>query len=482
MHACISGIGVVPFSRIHWSVRVDRQRALVVALPITHTFQEVALKNKFLSAAVVAVLAMATTSLVFAGGYQVNEHNARAMGMGGAFVAIASDASAVFFNPAGLAFQKGFSVLGGGTFIMPSSSFTSIKQNGTGTRPDASMKSQTFFPPNLYLAYNMDNLTLGLGVFAPYGLGTEWDSKWDGRFSAVKTDLQALYINPSVGYRIDDQWSVGAGISYVTGTAKLNRKIRTFSSLGPPPSLATTDGDITLDGSGSGFTFNVGVLYKASDKLSAGLAYRHVTKVKYEGDAKFTNMQALASFFPGGTGSVELPMPTNIQAGVAYKITDEFIMAADLQFVQWDAYDKLTIVLPNGPAPTGLAAAIVGPNPLQTTQVQVKNWKNSMIYRVGGEYRMEKLALRAGFLYDGTPQISPSVEPLLPDANRIEFTLGAGYMVSEMVSVDLAYQFISASDRKGSFVDLLGTTPVASYAGTYKTTANLFGVSIGLHF
>lgn len=434
------------------------------------------MKNKFLSAAVV-VLLVATTSLVFAGGYQVNEHGARAMGMGGAFVALASDASAVFFNPAGLAYQKGINVMVGGTFIMPSTSFTSA----TPVRPEAKMVSQTFFPPNVYISYNMDDITFAVGVFAPYGLGTEWESKWDGRYSAVKTDLQALYINPSVGYRINDQWSVGAGVSFITGTAKLSRKIRTLVAVLPPNPLTTTDGEITLDGSGSGFTFNAGVLYKPTQELSVGVSYRHVAKVKYEGDAKFSNMQALASYFPGGTGSVELPMPSNLQGGIAYKVTPDLTVAADIQYVVWSAYDNLTITLPSGPAPVPPSTLVLGTKPLQATSVQAKNWKDSFLYRLGGEYKMDQLTLRAGFIYDGTPQITPSVEPMLPDANRTEFTVGAGYMVSESVTVDVAYQFISSAERTGSFVDPFVVSPT-TYKGNYKSTANLFGLNLGLHF
>jgi len=197
--------------------------------------------------------------------------------------------------------------------------------------------------------------------------------------------------------------------------------------------------------------------------------------VKYEGDAKFTNMQALTSWFPGGTGSVELPMPSNLQAGFAYKAMPELTVVADLQFVMWSAYDKLTISLPDGPsqAPFGR---------LQTSSVQLKNWVDSFIYRVGAEYKMDMLTLRAGFIYDGTPQITPSVEPMLPDANRTEFTLGAGYMIDEMISVDAAYQYISSADRNGSFSDYLGTTLLAKYTGNYKSTASLIGFNVNLHF
>ncbi len=439
---------------------------------ITILSQEVALKNKILSAAVVALLVVAT-SLSLAGGYQVNEHGARAMGMGGAFVALASDASAVFFNPAGLAYQSGINVLVGGTAIMPATSFTSA----TPSLPEQKMKSQTFFPPNVYISYAMDDLTFAVGVFAPYGLGTEWEPTWSGRHSAVKTDLQAIYINPSVAYRVNDQFSVGVGASYIIGKAKLNRKQRTFSTLAPPTPSAS-DGEVNLEGDGTGFSINAGVLYKASSDLTIGASYRHLAKVKFEGDVVFSNMQALTPYFPGGKGSVELPMPSNMQAGLAYNLSSDLTVALDFQYVLWSAYEKLTIVVPTGPA----APAGLGGQPLQATSTSAKDWENAMLIRVGGEYRMDKLTLRAGFIYDATPQPDKSVEPMLPDANRIEFTVGAGYMLTDMISVDAAYQFISSAERTGSFTDALGTTVIANYTGNYKSTANLLGINIGLRF
>jgi long-chain fatty acid transport protein len=88
---------------------------------------------------------------------------------------------------------------------------------------------------------------------------------------------------------------------------------------------------------------------------------------------------------------------------------------------------------------------------------------------------MDKLALRAGFIYDATPQPDKAVDPTLPDANRIEVTVGAGYQLTGMISIEVAYQYVKASDRTV-------TAPTNSFPGTYKTTANLFGVNLGLKF
>jgi long-chain fatty acid transport protein len=99
---------------------------------------------------------------------------------------------------------------------------------------------------------------------------------------------------------------------------------------------------------------------------------------------------------------------------------------------------------------------------------------------------MDKLALRAGFIYDKTPQPDAVVEPMLPDANRMEATIGFGYDFSKNVNVSATYQFISFSDRNGtvSYKTALPVvvSPATTINGAYSNSANLFGVNVGLSF
>lgn len=429
---------------------------------------------------IVLVVLMVCGSAAFAGGYQINEQGARATAMGGAFVAQASDGSAIFFNPAGLAFQQGFKVLLGSTIIIPSSKFTS-------SRGETKMVDQTFTPVNFYATYSFDNgLTVGVGVFNPYGLGTEWPNDWDGRQMSVKTDLQTWYINPTIAYKFSDKFSVGVGVSYVTGSVKLKQRVTTLKSLLPSPSPSATDGTVALDGTGNGINWNVGLLYKPTTDLSIGLSYRALTKIDFSGTAAFTDMAALGgpvpvNFFPGGTGKTTLPFPSNLFVGVAYNLTKDFTVEADFQYVGWKAYDQLKLDIPVGPAyPPYIPAPLQGPSTL------VKNWDDGYLIRVGGEYRLEKLALRAGFIYDKTPQPDNVVEPMLPDANRVEVTLGLGYEITKNIAIHADYQMISFSDRSGtiSYKTALPTTiiPATVINGTYVQSANLFGVNLAFGF
>ncbi|MDE3057764.1 MAG: porin [Bacteroidota bacterium] len=401
-----------------------------------------------------------------AGGEQINEHGARATGMGGAFAAQSSDASAIYFNPAGLAFQPGIRLLGGTTLIFPSSSYTDPAPSTTKTN----MVSQVFYPSNLYGTYSInDKLVIGLGIFNPFGLGTEWPSHWPGRYLAIKADIQTFFFNPSVGYKINDQLSVGIGVSYVYSSVSLSQATLTFTD-STERSISSTDGAVKLSGNGSGFNFDAGLLYKPFAKMSLGASYRHSTKIAYSGTISFSNMQGLTKYTPGGTGGTSLTFPSNIFAGIAYDVLPELTLEADYQGVGWSSYDKLAVNVSDGPPDphTNL--------PRQTSIVQIKDWENVYLIRFGGEYRYnDHLAFRAGYIFDKTPQPDKTVEPLLPDADRNDFTIGIGYTMSHNVTVDAVYMLVLFNSRTE-------TLTVNPFPGTYKSSANLFGVDVGYNF
>lgn len=416
----------------------------------------------------VVCVALVWTSAVFASGFQINEHGAKAMGMGGAFVAQASDPSAIFFNPAGLGFRKGFSAMLGATLIMPTTTHTSP----SGVPTD--MVSQVFYPPNAYVTYGTDKWSFGLGFFAPYGLGTEWPTDWSGQRYAVKADLQTFYINPAVAFRPMESLSIGVGFSYIFSNVALRQRVGATPTINP----AVPDGTVDLDADGTSWDFSVGILYEPSKEWSIGASYRKSAEIDFEGTATFTNMPTLptplpppnnliplAPFFPGGTGKTTIELPSQAWIGVAVTPFSAFTLEADFQWTQWSTYDELVIDIPPGPV-----FPLTG-RPLQGPTTSVKDWYDSFIARLGGEYRWEKVALRLGVVYDMAPQPDKSAEPLLPDADRWEGSIGLGYKFSEKLAVDVAYQFIMFKDRTL-------TTPPTPFPGTYESSASLFGLDL----
>ncbi len=369
------------------------------------------------------VVTVLVASVAFAGGYQINEMGARATGMGGAFVAQASDPSAIYYNPAGLASQKGINALVGLDLIIPS---TELKAAG-GTY---NTESQVFLPLNLYGTYQLDDQTVvGLGIFNPFGLG----SKWPAALGSVDASLQTWYFNPSVGYKIDDEFSVGLGVSLV------------YVSV----SNKATGTDV--EGTGTGFNLNIGGTYKPMEGLCIGLSYRIPTEVEVSGDATIP-------FIGKTTGKAKIPMPGNLQLGVSYQVMPELLVEGDVQYVQWSAYKGIDITLGNG--------MVLNDN---------AKWDDTPILRAGAEYKLdEEITLRAGLILDLSPQPPSMTTLMLPDSYRQDISIGGSYKVDENLSVHAAYMLVLFGER-----DAKASTQAP---GVYNTTAHVLDVNVSYAF
>ena len=387
----------------------------------------------------------------YAGGFQIGTQNARAMGMAGAFVGMASDASAIYFNPAGLTNVRGFNLVAGTTLIMPTVDFTGPNPLTTKTTTVA----RTFTPINFYGAYSIDdNWTVGLGVFNPFGLGSEWPDGWIGKSLAVKTELRTFYFNPTVAYKVNEYFSIGAGFSYVIS------KVTFLQGFDVPPLASNVK--VTLDGPGDPtFTFNFGFLFKPDDKFSFGFSYRHNVELNFSGDATFADLPAtLSTLFPAGKGKASITMPSDLRAGVSYNATKDFTINADVMFVGWSSYKYLSVDFDKN-------------TPYWKDVLSPKYWDNSITFRIGGEYRIKDLALRAGYVNDGSPIPTKYMDPSLPGANRNEFTLGVGYQFTPSIRFDAAYQFISFKQDVGD--------SGFPFNGKYENSTNLFGFNFAFN-
>lgn len=381
-----------------------------------------------------------------AGGFQLNEHGARALAQGGAFAARASDLSALYFNPAGLAFQSGTQLYFGSTLIAPRVSFFGPDQ--LNTNQETKMVDQVFFPINLYASYQvMDDLNVAIGVSNPYGLGTEWPGDWSGKFISTKVNLETFFITPTVAYKVNNKFSVGIGVNYVIGNVKIKRVV---SDPFDPHAKTSIEADANSWG------FNVGALYKFSSQFSIGASYRSQVKLDATGTATFDPNR---SVYPAGDISSTLTLPATGFLGVCYKPMENLSLEADYQYTGWSSYKELAITFKKD----------------NSTSVSPKNYEDTYMIRLGGEYTMGDLQLRAGYYYDHTPVPTKYVEPLLPDANRNGFSVGFGYKLSERFNLDVAYLFLKADQRKA-----VGTE--VNFDGTYNNKAYLFGVNIGYTF
>jgi long-chain fatty acid transport protein len=276
----------------------------------------------------------------------------------------------------------------------------------------------------------------------------------------------------------------------VLASVTMTKRVPAFSAVntvGPykVPTYSTNDGSVELKATSTAFNYNFGVLYKPIEELSVGLSFRAETKIDFKGTATFSDMQAAAPYFPGGEGKATLPMPMNIQVGASYEISPTLTVEGDFQFVKWSSYKELTITMPVGPTialpppPTSLGTVA-----LQGPSTKTKNWDDGYLGRFGIEYKYNRdLTLRGGVVYDITPQPASKMEPMLPDANRIDPSIGIGYKITDQLSVDFVYMVVLFSEGKSYYTEP-GTTPgtTTSFGGTYNSTAHLFGFDVSYSF
>lgn len=423
--------------------------------------------KKHLGLVLCLALSLGLAPLAHGSGFLIYEHGAAAMGMAGAFVSIGNDATTVFHNPAGMSFLKGTNISLGGTVIIPKGSLSLPNWPFDPKFKNVKQIDQTFLAPNFYLTHRFGKFAAGIGVFAPYGLGTKWPEAYPLRYLGTSNEMQTIFINPSVSYLVNDNLSVGGGVSFVT--SKLSLNLVRLVEIGP---YWTGDVPASLDGAtGNALSFNLGVLFK-TDSYSLGATWRSAFDIKYKGDIALDTAGVPAPFkgFVPTTGSVQttFKFPDIFTFGVSFNPLEALTVGVDAQYYTWKRYDKYVIDITY---PSGFPPA--------EPETVLENWKNTWIVRLGLQYQLnESLALRGGIIYDWSPQPVESIDPNLPDANRYALTAGIGYKIGRFM-IDAGYQYERFSDRTSPNRNIY---PFGLGQGTYKTTGHLFGVSLGYAF
>lgn len=392
-----------------------------------------------------------------AGGFQLNEHGARAMAMGNAFTAVSDDPSAIYWNQGGLTQLSGTNILIGANLIAPQSTFRgvipAVKTNY--------MENEIFFVPNLFVSHSFnDDLAVGLGVTAPFGLGTKWDDDWVGKYLAVETELQVITVAPTLAYEIIDGVSLGASFIYSFAEVLITRKVSQYPFQG--------DAFVRLEGSEhSAFGYNVGLMLKPFDILSIGFSYHSEIDYEFEGTAETTGSQQLlqAGALPNGDVTAALTTPMNIAGGIALQVSEALLLSADFQWIGWSSYDSLKVNFID---------------PQYEDLASPREYDDSYIIRFGAEYRFnEEIAFLGGVYYDKNPVEPNFANPSLPDSDRLGFSFGVNGTLSEYISFTASYLFIRADELTVTNSREIYTDPGTSkFNGTYNSFANILSFSL----
>lgn len=386
-----------------------------------------------------------------AAGFALAEQSAS--GLGNSFAgaaAIAEDASTVFSNPAGMTYIEGTQAVGAIHFIKPSMKFNNQSSVVGEEGGDAGSLA---FVPNFYLVTPLsDEVKFGLGINVPFGLKTEYDKDWLGRFQAIKSELKTVNINPSLAFKVNEQLSLGVGISAMWAQAELTRAVNS----GTP-----VESNTKIKGDDWGFGFNLGAIYQATADTRFGLAYRSKVEQHLKGDAKFAT--PLAGL--GTDVKADLTLPETLSFSAFTKLNDTWDLMGDATWTRWSQFRELRIDFNNA----------------LPDAVTPENWNNTMRYSIATNYHYsDTLKFRAGLAYDQGPSDNQYRTARIPDNDRKWLSFGAGWQATPTTKLDIGYAHLFISDTKiNDDQRLIGNGQIR---GDYNNSVDILSMQITHNF
>jgi long-chain fatty acid transport protein len=446
-----------------------------------------------------------------AGSFGLIENSAS--GQGAAFAgasAVAEDASTIYFNPAGMTRLSGSQVVVAGHVIAPQADYTDSGSFafdvGTSTVAELSggnsSAGETGFIPNFYYSTELDNgVFVGVGVTVPFGLATEYDDGWKGRYHALLSEIASVNINPSIAWKASDSVSVGFGLSIQYMELELTNNIDSYNACvginaagGDPdpgatcngfglsgPSIAALDSKLKLDGDSLEIGWNTGILIDVDDKSRLGISYRSAIKHNVEGDATYSLTEPLNTIAAGasaGSGfnilqntplEATAELPETFSVSFASDINEKWTALFDWTWTGWSSLDVITIVQAGG---------VPGNEPTLDL-----DYANTNRYSVGVHYRPDnKWVYRGGLAFDETPIKTPeSTSARIPGNDRTWLSFGLGYAPSPDWSLDFGYShlFISDTDINSNTG---ATSSAATLVGTYESSVDILSAQANFNF
>lgn len=455
-----------------------------------------------LGAFALSTAALLTPVSVTAQGVSVYTHSSCMLGRASAGVADpCADGSAIFYGPAALALQPGAIGVG----IVPIYTRSTFTFDTTGARFES--RQGTAWVPHLWAAFRPTaRLGVGVGLWAPYGLATEWPLSFEGRYTGYDNELTSIYIQPTVAFQlVPDRLAIGAGLDIVRGSVEIHQRrdlattlipgtTTPFSALGVP--LGTDFLDLALDFDDWTATFHIGAQAILTDRLALGARYLHTAHLDLDdGSADFRQIETgiplppgnpfglppgtpidvvLAPLFgPGGPLSdqrvdTDLTLPNQFVVGLRFIAAEPLHLLFDYQWTGWRHFDEAALSFQRAPDDTLFL-----------------DFRSTSTFRLGGDYAPARLwRVRAGIIYNNAAEPPVSVSPLLPEARRWTFSTGLGYRITENLLADAGFEYVAQADRRGHVRPRTSRAQTASEInrGVYDSHAVAVGVTLRYRF
>ena len=460
---------------------------------------------------------LAFAQQTWASGYHFGTQSVTAQSTANAAAAEADNASTIFSNPAGLNYLKGHQVSATVNLVAPHIKYSNAQaqyyQGGEVTGSDSGkITDDVVFAPHVYGAYKVsDRLTLGLGLYVPFGSSTEYSKDSKLRYNINQLGLTTLAIEPTIAFKPTERHSFGVGLIAQYSEAEL-RKFADWSAsysdaqlamLNAANQIPTTNrsafaGYADVKGKDWGFGYHLGWMFDVNDRVRVGAAYRSKVEHNLKGSADWQGSGVTATNYfdnaplnigktiaEGGRGyvtgedaSVKIITPESLSVHGMYKATDKLNLFGDVTWTRHSRFNQVDLVFEN--------AKLTPQGGTSNTTTIKPNWRDTVKVAVGGSYQYsEPLQLRAGIAFDQSP-VRSAEERLntLPDGNRIWFSVGAKYQFKKRHQIDVAYSHIHINDTSfkaekatGTDVDSKGAT-----SADFNNYANILGLQYTYKF
>jgi len=391
-----------------------------------------------------------------AAGFAIDFEGARSVGMASAGSASADDATTIFYNPAGMSFLPRNEVLAGGQLFLLHDRFSDAGSSILGgAAPTPGTNGNDAIPPTMipwiYATYRLKpQLTAGIGLFAPFGLRTDYGPYFVGRYQNEVTAITAVNLNPSLAWRPLPWLSLGAGFSVQYVQARLTRAIDFGSAcvamLGPVTcgsgfglQPGRSDGWADFSGDSFGVGYNLGVMLQPFHGTRFSVAWRSGIDQHFGGMTEKFGMpfgaRALLAAggtplaFTGSSATTDLPLPARLSFGLKQSLTDRLDLLLDATLTLWNVLQNTTIVASD---PVTGASTVIS-----------QSYRNAWRFAAGAEYRVSRRwTLRGGAAYDQTPIPLSAQQAALPDRDRVYLAAGASFQASRDWSFDVGYTHV----------------------------------------
>lgn len=410
-------------------------------------------------------------------GFQLGEQSVTGIGRALAgYGVVGDDASATFYNPAGMTLFEGTQSQGALFYITTSSKFTnegsqqilgSSEFETSGPNDDG---GEDALVPAFYFSTDLvAGMKAGFGITVPFGLSTDYDKDWVGRYHALRSELKTIDINPSLAYKLNDSFSIGLGVSAQYADATLSRAIFVVD---PRSRVQLSDGFAQLDGDNWSWGYNAGIMYELDSQTRFGVGYRSSIKHTLKGERELENVPGAESV----GGRADLKLPETVYFGAFHGLRPEWALTMGARWTRWSRFKEIRIQTDDGGA----------------DDVRKQNWDDSWTLSIGVDYQYQPYwVFRIGYGYDDSPIPNKRFRtPAIPGNDRHWLSFGTTYEYKETLRLEVGYTHVFVADAKvDTTIDLVPSSiaPSGSFTDTLigkynSTNSDSIGLQIQYTF